>query len=245
MADVVALQNGVKQLKQMEQCSTDCAKMNDALTQLKIALVQLDQSNVQVRAAACAMYQTACLLSVRAGDSEAFVRHFRQFEQYDCASNDEERDVVFALFLLFLLKENDAAAFHVFLERVQQRGELVSRVVQLEQLLADGGYADMLRKAQDLPQTYFGSFANTLMHTVREKAADCAEVAYESLSVEAAKSLLWFAQTDELHAFAQARNWRLEGGCYRFALTDLNTRPDASGSAHDAIRYAVEIERIV
>lgn len=86
----------------------------------------------------------------------------------------------------------------------------------------------------------------------RDAVAECSEVAYESLSVGAAKSSLLLESDDAVRRYAEEKHvdWKIEGGKIYFGKTGEQKHVHASDLPSlklisEALSYATELERIV
>lgn len=180
------------------------------------------------------------------------------------------------LYLLHLLAQNQISHFHTEVELMQHTSSTVFAAsssssstpslisspsttgmlsssyitfpIQLEQSLMEGCYTRVLalRASAPLPQ-FSGFFLDTLVSTVREKIADCAEVAYPSLSVQDTLKLFTLSSEAELKEFSTRRGWSIQGQTVKLDQKALNKDNETSAmkTIQQTLSYATELERIV
>uniref|UniRef100_M4BBF3 PCI domain-containing protein n=1 Tax=Hyaloperonospora arabidopsidis (strain Emoy2) TaxID=559515 RepID=M4BBF3_HYAAE len=155
--------------------------------------------------------------------------------------------------LLQLLVENRMAEFHNELELLPEPSREdpnVAFAIKLEQYLMEGTYNKVLEARTHVPNPYFAFFLSQLLQTVRENIADCAEVAYQCLTLADAQKMLIFDSAAELGAYIQDEKteWVVREGRVWFKA------PEKSLSASDipslklvgeTLAYATELDRIV
>ena len=128
------------------------------------------------------------------------------------------------LHLIRLLTQNRIADFHTTLESLSAaavKSPYIVHPVNLERWLMEGSYAKVWSARAEVPAAEYGYFIDSLVGTIRSvplprgrsnwtlmlghrnEIASCQETAYESLSVKAAVTLLFFTSQSELLVFAQ------------------------------------------
>eukprot|EP00455_Lapot_gusevi_P033875 TRINITY_DN3716_c0_g1_i5.p1 TRINITY_DN3716_c0_g1~~TRINITY_DN3716_c0_g1_i5.p1 ORF type:complete len:144 (-),score=38.64 TRINITY_DN3716_c0_g1_i5:150-581(-) len=142
------------------------------------------------------------------------------------------------------------AEFHTELELIpieHQESPYIRYPRLLEQYWMEGSYNKVLRAAHDVPLPYYAFFMNILTETVREKAADCSEKAYESLPVQDAAALMNLDSAEKLHTFAQKRGWQIRDNTIYFCQEDKSKNLDIPSHrlVNELLSYAHELERIV
>jgi len=104
------------------------------------------------------------------------------------------------------------------------------------------------RASMPAPEHYAPLMA-LLVDTVRGTIAECAEAAYDSLSIAAARDMLMLDSEADLRAFlARAHpDWSLEGDRIVFVSTNepKSEKIPALRLISESLTYATELERIV
>ncbi|KAJ1447461.1 SAC3/GANP/Nin1/mts3/eIF-3 p25 family-domain-containing protein [Pelagophyceae sp. CCMP2097] len=200
--------------------------------------------------------ELAVLMAVKANDERAFDRHFQQLKPYyadkKLRAASTQYGTVLGLYLLFLIVEARLAEFHSELELMTpvDRGcAEIAFAVKLEQDLMVGTYNQVLGAKKNMPSQLFEFFMARLLDTVRGTIADCAEVSYESISLEAARDLMMFDDAAALADFVKRdhSSWQVVGGRIHF---NLAKQKKSSGIPSlrlitENLAYATELERIV
>ena len=209
----------------------------------------------QEKALATEALEQAVLLSVAMGDTDSFQRHIAQlkplYQGGQCSPGDS-RSVVTGLNLMFLLVENRLAEFHSELELLSEAERSIEAIafpIRLEQYLMVGAFNQVLSAKSLQPHPSFAFFMASVVDTVRENIAECAEVAYPSLNEAAAMELLMLDSAADLAAFIASNHedWVVEGGIIVFA-TPMGAKASEVPSMRlitEAVNYATELERIV
>ena len=194
------------------------------------------------------------LLSVAAGDLDAFARNVAQLKpNYAQGTPSERKCRVLGLNLMFLLVENRLAEFHAELELLNEHEAgtpFVSFPIQLERQLMVGSYDELLSAHARIPDASYAFFMDNLLQTVRDSIADCVEVSYKTMKKADAMTMMKFDSPQQLIDYIEEcrDDWIVEGDTICF-------QPPHSGSkATDipslkliaqSLSYATEMERIV
>lgn len=198
--------------------------------------------------------------SIRVKDVESFERYMSQLQAYyfDFVKQlppSQRMYPLLGLNLLHLLAQNRISDFHAQLERIDAdillSNVYIKHPVQLEQCLMEGSYNKVLRSRADVPAEEYLFFMDMLMGTIRNEIASCSEVAYESLPIQNASSMLFAKDSSDLMKFCQERRWVVnaaEKKIYFGKLEDQQqqlNKVQADEMAKQLLGYAVELERIV
>lgn len=266
MDQVATLEGQIKAEKYAEAKTT--------LVQLKLKLTELTDlppnppsADPTGRNLACKVYENAVLLSVGLKDTKGFSRHFAQLKPFYADATTVPSDLrcpILGLNLLLLLINNELDGFHCELELLsdaEREDPAISFPVRLEQYLAMGSYNQVLEARANIPHPAFEYFMSLLMDTVRDFIAECTEVAYTSLSVEAAKKMLMLDSDQALEHFIQDStyvvggetlykysSWVVDGGMVHFkteATTAKSAEVPSMRLISECLSYATELERIV
>lgn len=206
--------------------------------------------------AAQRVYELATLLSVKKGDFDGFERHVSRVKTYyvDYAGvikPTPRRELILGLNLLRLLAQNRVAEFHTEFELVPvevRENPHIAYALTLEQYIMEGSYSRVTAAAAKMPDDSFGFFVGMLVESMREKIANCAEKAYDSLALDAAAKLLSL-KLSELPAFCTQRGWRVVGTKILFTPdVDVVAAKGQVPSAElikRALDYARELEQII
>ncbi|CAM9885729.1 unnamed protein product, partial [Chrysoparadoxa australica] len=204
--------------------------------------------------------ELAAFVSSQDGDRESFSRYMAQLKPYlyelsTSLPASPNRFPILGLNLLYLLLENRLADFHSELELMteEERGNpCIQFPIQLEQHLTVGSYDKVLEARSHVPHPQYKHFLASLLDTVREAIADCAEASYGSLAMtDAAKMMMFPSEADCRTYIAQARpDWQVRREHYGIVFK----HPEPSRKASDipsmrviteSLSYATELERIV
>eukprot|EP00622_Pseudochattonella_farcimen_P007610 FR743632.1.p1 GENE.FR743632.1~~FR743632.1.p1 ORF type:complete len:261 (+),score=37.73 FR743632.1:74-856(+) len=234
------------------------------LVGIKIALTQFESlppappttpTAAQERQIACDTFEQAVLLSVGLEDTQSFQRHFAQLKPYyaESAVPPASSCLFNGLNLMLLLVENRLAEFHSELELLteeERQAEEIAFPIRLEQYLMVGSYNQVLDAKSRLPNSSFEFFMSLLLDTVRDFIAECTEVAYTSLSMDAAQKMMMLQSREELTQFIEEAhdNWVVEGDTIRFTPPPTASKSSEVPSMRlisEALTYATELERIV
>lgn len=229
-----------------------------SLTQAKILLLSLQGStDKRTMLLGQQLMEQGALLAVHTQDSQSFQRYISQLKPYyadpQLAAQSVLRPTILGLYLLFLIVENRLAEFHSELELLSEsdleRRE-VAFTIALEQNLMVGTYNEVLQAKSNMPSPeHFDFFMGRLLDTVRDTIAECAEVSYESLSLDAAREMMMFDSADDLVRFIQTSHseWRVaDSRIYFEAAQQQRGREIPSVRLlTENLAYATELERIV
>eukprot|EP00914_Ancora_sagittata_P024678 GHVO01049310.1.p1 GENE.GHVO01049310.1~~GHVO01049310.1.p1 ORF type:complete len:286 (-),score=55.11 GHVO01049310.1:729-1586(-) len=147
---------------------------------------------------------------------------------------------------------------------------IVTFVSDLEQLMADGNYNQIVQQAQAVPDSLMKVFLPRLSDTIRERTVACLECCYDSLHVDYACRKLFLESKDDLARFCEKRNsvssgaddamidtlakdentkewqWKIEGDLLLFVPAVKEVHGGIiNGFFANILDYSTEIERIV
>ncbi|KAJ7876342.1 SAC3/GANP/Nin1/mts3/eIF-3 p25 family-domain-containing protein [Mycena olivaceomarginata] len=149
-------------------------------------------------------------------DVTSFDRYFFQLQtfytDYTTLPRSQHEYPICGLHLIRLLTQNRIADFHTALESLSAaafKSPYIVYPVNLERWLMEDSYAKVWSARAEVPAAEYGYFIDSLVGTIRNEIASCHETAYESLSVKAAVTLLFFTSQSELLVFAQERRWEV------------------------------------
>ncbi|KAF7313679.1 PCI domain-containing protein [Mycena chlorophos] len=239
----------------------DLNKTGKLLTQLKLGLIQaglllpqgdLNPSDLVV---AREILEIGAFWSIRSQDVPSFDRYFSQLQtfytDYATLARSQNEYAIRGLHLIRLLTQNRIADFHTALESLPADAldsPFIAHPVNLERWLMEGSYAKVWSARAEAPAAEYGYFVDSLMGTIRNEIASCEEVAYESLPLKDAATLLFFSSQSELLRFAQQRGWIVDvsSGTIKFEKkgeesTDIPKEKLIAAS----LMYARELEQIV
>lgn len=201
------------------------------------------------------------LYSVAAKDIPSFERYVSQLKCYyfDYQKYLPESTLkyqILGLNLLCLLSQNRVADFHTELEllpaQVIASNVHIVHPVSLEQYLMEGRYNKVFYSKGNVPAESYTFFIDILLNTIRVEIASCMEAAYNQLSIEEAKRILFFKSAKEIEDFvvSQGKKWRVQGNQIIFSLpTDSKSKePEQLPSKQlitQVVSYARELEMIV
>jgi 26S proteasome regulatory subunit N12 len=201
------------------------------------------------------VYEAACLLSIAQEDLSGFGRHMSQLQPYyfdfsSLLTESKLQNELLGLSLMHHLVSNDPSSFHAELERIpaeQRNSDLIRYPVQLDQHLMEGSYNKIFAAKTNVPSKRFSFFLEILSNTVRERIAECTSVAYDTLSVADAKTILMLNSEAELTALAEKYEWTVSRGIVNFPSEDpqKGMKPNAHELVQRNLQYATELERIV
>jgi len=206
---------------------TDLAKTGKLLTQLKIGLVEAGlyppqgTSNLQDLVVTRDILEIGALWSTRVKDIPSFDRYFSQLQvfytDYGPVLPPSKREYpIRGLNLIRLLTQNRIADFHTTLESLPLSADqiaessYISHPVNLERWLMEGSYSKVWNAREEAPTEEYKIFVDSLVGTIRNEIASCEEVAYNSLPLKDAATLLFFKNQTELLAFAKERGWQID-----------------------------------
>ena len=219
----------------------------------QIVLLEIPQSAQQAALAANAL-ELGVLLTVAAGDLEAFARNVAQLKpHYARGAASDRRCHILGLNLMCLLVENRLSEFHAELELLSDQEAstaFISFPIQLERQLMVGSYDELLSAHSRIPDPSYGFFMDNLLQTVRDSIADCVEVSYKTMKTKDAMKMMKFDKTEQLMEYVEEcrDDWIVQADTICF-------QPPPSGSkASDipsmkliaqSLSYATEMERII
>eukprot|EP01059_Diplonema_ambulator_P006468 TRINITY_DN1615_c0_g1_i1.p1 TRINITY_DN1615_c0_g1~~TRINITY_DN1615_c0_g1_i1.p1 ORF type:complete len:277 (+),score=115.50 TRINITY_DN1615_c0_g1_i1:34-864(+) len=206
--------------------------------------------------------ENSVLLAAATKNTDDFAQNFEILRVYYTDFKDEPKSerrlLILGLHLLRLLAMNETRAYHMELERIAVEDHdnmYIKDVVQLERYIMEGSYHKMLQARSKVPSAHYVPLMEMLLVTVRREVFKCATHAYEELSVEGARKLLMFDNTDDLRAFVEAEKerrgdevmgWVLEGDKYKFVHNeDQDDRLPFATVISNNLGYANELQRIV
>lgn len=206
---------------------SDLSKCGKLLTQLKIGLIEagllLPQGDVNFNDLVVArdILEIGAFWSIRVQDVPSFDRYFSQLQifytDYSSVLPPSKREFPLrGLNLIRLLTQNRIADFHATLESLPLPAEAIgdnpyiSHPVNLERWLMEGSYSKVWNAREEAPAEEYKFFVDSLIGTIRNEIASCEEVAYESLPLKDAATLLFFPKRSELLAFIQQRGWDID-----------------------------------
>lgn len=246
---------------------TEASKLDEAqacLSKLKICMTEFPSlppcgvasaNAAQERMIARQTFEQAALLSVKSEDMVAFecnVAQLKPFYSDEVEAQSQLRYPVLGMNLLHLLVENRLAEFHSELELIPEEGranECIAFALQLEQYLMEGSYSKVLNARSSCPQQ-FSFFMDGLVNRIRENIAECSEVAYQSLTLADAQSMMNFNSQEEMLSYIKDNKeaWVVKDGSIFFQQKDNKMTSDdipAMRLISEALLYATELERIV
>jgi len=194
------------------------------------------------------------LLTVAAGDLDAFSRNFAQLQPYYSPSTSSQRKcLVLGLNLMYLLVENRLSEFHAEMELLdhdEASNPFVSFPITLERQLMVGSYDEVLKAHLHIPDPSYGFFMDQLLMTVRDSIADCMEVSYQTMKLSDAMTMMKFTSLEELKEYMQeARDdWIVEGDSLCFQPPPTGSKASDIPSMElisQSLSYATELERII
>ena len=227
------------------------------LANLKIALLDADPTADATRQTATSALELGVLLSAADGDLDAFARNVAQLKPHYAALGTgavtPRKNHILGLNLMHLLVENRLSEFHSELELLtaaEASSPEISFPIHLERQLMVGSYDEVLAANSRVPHASYGLFMDHLLTTVRDNIADCLEVAYKTMSLDDAVTMMKFASRDELAAYVEEcrDDWIVEGGNLCFAPPPAGRKADDIPSKKligQTLSYAAEFERIV
>lgn len=204
--------------------------------------------------------EAATLLSVKQEDIASFERHIVQLTVFYTDFNDELppselQYTILGMRLLHFLVENRMAEFHGALERVPETQRVdvnIAYAIKLEQWLMEGSYSKVLDARHAAPSPHLKPFITKLLETVRDTIAECLQVAYMSLTVSEAMTLLYFDTSDALRSYVSTRkpDWQVNDMTSTVTFKEPTSRLTSRDIPNhrlvqETLTYATELERIV
>ena len=97
-----------------------------------------------------------------------------------------------------------------------------------------------------VPSADYTFFMDILLETVRTEVAQCIEKAYERLSINETKRMLFLSSVDEAVNYAGKREWTRDDDCFVFHRpTKIDLVLPCKELIVNTITYAKELEMIV
>lgn len=174
--------------------SGNVAASESLLSQMKIRLLGLsflpsgrtEELDPRKLLLARSTLEIGALLSIEKQDIQAFERYVAQLKCYyfDYAGLLTESACKFQILglnLLNLLAQNRLAEFHTELELLsveEQKNVYIKHPVSLEQFLMEGSYHKVFLSKGNVPAKNYNFFIDSLINTIRDEIASCAERAY-------------------------------------------------------------------
>jgi len=204
---------------------SDLKKCQLLLPKLKLGLIEagllLPQGDVNLGDLVFArdILEIGAFVSIRSKDVPSFDRYFSQLQtfytDYSESLPPSKREYpIRGLNLIRLLTQNRIADFHTTLESLDADiiadNPFIRHPVNLERWLMEGSYSKVWNAREEAPAEEYKFFVDSLMGTIRNEIASCEEVAYESLPLKDAATLLFFTNQSELLTFAQQRGWQVD-----------------------------------
>jgi 26S proteasome regulatory subunit N12 len=246
--------------------SSDFDSALSQLSQLKITMTGMTSlppcnapsaSAAQELAFATEVLENAAILHIKREDMDAFERQVAQLRPYysggaSAASASELRNSILGLTLMNLLVDNRLAEFHSELELISGESRTSPHVVfpmQLEQWLMEGSYAKVIQAKKTCPPQS-QCFMEGLVMRVRDDIASCFEASYKTVSLKEAQSMLLFGSVDELKEYIQDNQeaWEVTDSDIVFKQAKETVDSEDIPSMrliHEALSYAIELDRIV
>jgi 26S proteasome regulatory subunit N12 len=199
-------------------------------------------------------FELGVLLTVAAGDLDAFARNFAQLQpHYTPTVASPRKCLVLGLNLMFLLVENRLSEFHAEMELLTEEeasNAFVSFPITLERQLMVGSYDEVLKAHLHIPDPSYAFFMENLLQTVRDSIADCMEVSYKAMKLSDAMTMMKFSSAKELMEYVQeARDdWIVEGDLLCFQPPPTGSKASDIPSMTliaQSLSYATELERII
>ena len=135
------------------------------------------------------------------------------------------------------------------LTEAEREIEVIAFPVRLEQYLMVGAFNQVLAAKSVMPSPTFGFFMASIVETVRDSIAECAQVAYGSISLDSAQQLLMLDSRADLITFIEVScpDWVVEGGTITFQppVGAKSAEVPSMRLISEALNYATELERIV
>ncbi|KAF8665818.1 hypothetical protein AX16_000261 [Volvariella volvacea WC 439] len=244
---------------------SDLQRSAALLSQLKVGLIEagllppLGDAHLDDLIIARDILEIGAFVSIRAKDVPSFDRYFAQLQtfytDYSSLLPPSQREFpIRGLNLIRLLTQNRIADFHATLESLPIRADAIadnsyiSHPVNLERWLMEGSYSKVWNAREEAPAEEYKFFVDSLMVTIRNEIASCEEVAYESLPLKDAATLLFFTSQSDLLRFAEQRGWQVDlmNSRIRFARKDEEKVEIPKQKLIAAsLAYARELEQIV
>ncbi|KAH9943315.1 COP9 signalosome [Epithele typhae] len=242
----------------LQQTGVLLARLKIGLTEAGL-LVPMGNPNFQDLVLARDVLEVGAFWSIRTKDIPSFDRYFSQlqafYNDYSAVLPPSPREYPLrGLNLIRLLTQNRIADFHTTLESLplpadsRSSNPFIAHPINLEQWLMEGSYSKVWNAREEAPTEEYKFFVDSLMGTIRNEIASCEEVAYDSLPLKDAATLLFFKSQNELLQFAQQRGWQVDltGGRISFAKkTEEKAEIPRQKLISANLQYARELEQIV
>ncbi|KAL5487788.1 RPN12 [Sanghuangporus weigelae] len=215
-------------IRAFESRPCNLKKCGELLTRLKVGLVTAgllpvlpkSESSVEDLVVVRNILEIGAFWSIRSKDIPSFDRYFAQlqtlYNDYSTVLPPSPREhPLVGLNLIRLLTQNRIADFHTTLEAIRLSPEAaaenpyIAHPVAVERWLMEGSYSKVWSAREEAPAEEYRFFVDSLIGTIRNEIASCEEVAYDSLPLKDAATLLFFTNRNELLAFAQQRGWQI------------------------------------
>ncbi|KAF5321098.1 hypothetical protein D9619_000770 [Psilocybe cf. subviscida] len=242
---------------------SDLKKCVAVLPKLKIGLIEagllIPQGalNLGDLVVAREILEIGAFVSIRTRDVPSFDRYFAQLQTFytdysESVPPSKREYPIRGLNLMRLLTQNRIADFHTTLESIDTEviaeNPFIKHPVNLERWLMEGSYSKVWNAREEAPAEEYKFFVDSLMGTIRNEIASCEEVAYESLPLKDAGTLLFFPNQGELLTFAQKRGWQVDltGGTILFKRKgEEKMEIPKQRLIAASLAYARELEQIV
>ncbi|VDL92656.1 unnamed protein product [Schistocephalus solidus] len=200
--------------------------------------------------------EIGAILSLEKRDMIAFERYMSQLKCYYCdyKTNLPESPYKYELFglnLLRLLAQGRLSEFHTEVERLSveeiNSNPYIKHPLSMEQYLMEGNFQKIFIAKDNVPSERYNYFVDILLNATRDEIASCIEAAYEQLSLPEAKKTLFFKDMDKMKAYAEQRNWHLDGNVYRFmrAHKQADNALPATDLTRILLDYTRELDQII
>ncbi|CCM04852.1 uncharacterized protein FIBRA_07045 [Fibroporia radiculosa] len=203
----------------LQKCGLLLAKLKVGLIETGL-LLPLGDTSLDNLVLARDILEIGAFWSIRSKDIPSFDRYYSQlqtfYNDYSSVIPPSPREYpIRGLYLIRLLTQNRIADFHTTLESLPLAADsltanpYIQHPVNLERWLMEGSYSKVWNAREEAPAEEYKFFVDSLMGTIRNEIASCEEVAYESLPIKDAATLLFFTNQSDLVNFAQERKWQV------------------------------------
>ncbi|KAL0070898.1 regulatory particle non-ATPase [Marasmius tenuissimus] len=222
-------------------------------------LIPQGEPNLEDLVVARDILEIGAIWSIRTRDVPSFDRYFSQLQSfytdYSSILPPSKREYpIRGLNLIRLLTQNRIADFHTTLESLPLSADAIGEnpyirhPVNLEQWLMEGSYSKVWNAREEAPAEEYKFFVDSLMGTIRNEIASCEEVAYETLPLKDAATLLFFTNQSEFLSFAKQRGWQVDLGSSTITFMrkgEEQTEIQKEKLIRASLGYARELEQIV
>ncbi|THH12223.1 hypothetical protein EW145_g140 [Phellinidium pouzarii] len=205
-------------------------KCGELLTRLKLVLssagllpvLTTPNPNIEDLVVVRDILEIGAFWSIRSKDVPSFDRYFSQlqtlytdYRHVSILPPSPREHPLLGLNLIRLLTQNRIADFHTTLEALRPlpdsaaENPYIAHPVAVERWLMEGSYSKVWSARGEAPAEEYRFFVDSLMGTIRNEIASCEELAYDSLPLKDAATLLFFTNRNELITFAQQRGWQV------------------------------------